>query len=198
MNHDHIPKQQTTILLVVLSLALLVCSCHHLTEPQPVSAGTSSFTFVELPPVKTPVTPTDEPAIDGAIDVDPDYFVAAKPLGSLVTPLYPPHALSGNAGLVTVGVRVLIDADGHVIEVSPSMLAFSTPSRYAEEFQDAVRTAVMKWRFQPAQHYTLRTDLTNESGGTEKILHRENTETFFDLAFTFTASGKVLPATQGK
>ena len=193
MNDDHIPKQQITIFSVVLSLALLVCSCHHLPEPQPVSAGTSSFTFVELPPVKAPLTPSDEPAFDSAFDVDPDYFVAAKPLEPLVTPLYPPNALAGKAGLVTVGVRVMIDADGHVLELGPSLLVFSTPSRYAEEFQNAVRTAVMKWHFQPAQHYTMRTDRTNESGSTEKTLHRENTETYIDLAFTFTATGKVLP-----
>jgi hypothetical protein len=198
MDHDFIPRPQTTILWFVLSITLLVCSCHQLPERQAISAGASSFTFVELPPVRTAVTPADEPAIDSAFEVEPDYFVAAKPLEPLIMPLYPPSALSGKAGFVTVGVRVSIDANGRVVEVGPSPLAFSTPSRYSETFQFAVRTAVMQWRFQPAEHYTMRTAGTNEDRGAEKILHREIIETYFDLAFTFTAAGKVLPAASGR
>jgi hypothetical protein len=136
--------------------------------------------------------------IEDSFEVEPDYFVEAKPLEPLITPVYPAKALSGKAGLVTVGVRVKIDAEGHVVDVGPSLLTFSTPGRYAAEFQNAVRTAVMRWRFRPAQRYRVKTDRTNESGSGAKEFHPENTETYLDLAFTFTASGTVLPGSRGK
>ncbi len=133
---------------------------------------------------------TDEPLIEDSFLVEPDYFVEAKPLEPLSMPLYPPKALSGKAGLVTVGVRMMIDAEGQVVDVGPSLLTFSTPSRYSEEFQNAVRTAVMRWRFRPAQRSKARPNPTG-AGGPAEELHWENTETYFDLTFTFTSSGTV-------
>jgi len=198
MSHDYNPEKQAAITSIARSIALLVGSCHHRLEQPPISVGASSFAFVELPPVKTAVPPTDGPAFESAIEVDPDYLVAAKPIEPLLMPLYPPAALSGKAGFVTVGVRVTIDADGDVVEAGPSPLADSTPGRYSAAFQNAVRTAVMQWRFRPAEHYTMKTTQPDEGGGTEKILHREYTATYLDLAFTFTAAGKVLPETLSK
>lgn len=96
------------------------------------------------------------------------------------------------AGLVTIGVRVNIDTEGRVTTVEPSMLTFSTPTPYAKEFEAAVRTAVMTWRFEPAYRYSLRVLRTAEGGGDPKESHREKTETYFDLSFTFTSAGKVL------
>ena len=65
-------------------------------------------------------------------------------------------------------------------------------------FKRPCRLAVMKWRFHPAQRYSLRVFRANEGGGPPKELHRENTETYFDLAFTFTAGGTVLPGSSIK
>lgn len=120
-------------------------------------------------------------------------YVEAEPIQPLAPPVYPANALAAKAGLVTIGVKISIDTEGRVSDVSPSLLTFSTPTRYSDEFEEAVRVAVMRWRFYPAQRYTLRIFRTEEGGGPPKEIHRENTETYFDLAFTFTASGTVLP-----
>ena len=127
-----------------------------------------------------------------------EHYVEAEPILPLATPVYPAAALAAKAGLVTIGVKISVYTDGRVSDVSPSLLTFSTPTRYADEFEEAVREAVMRWRFRPAQRYTLRIFRTEEGGGPPREIHRENTESYFDLAFTFTASGTVLagsPAT---
>ena len=44
-----------------------------------------------------------------------------------------------------------VDASGHVAEVRPSILTFSTPGPFAEEFRSAVEAALRQWRFVPAE-----------------------------------------------
>ena len=157
--------------------------------------GTSSFAVIDGPPAKpgkvTPAEPSTEPIIE-------EHFVEAEAIEPRVIPIYPKQALTGKAGLVTVGVRVTLDSQGHVSDVAPSLLVFSTPNRYAAEFQEAVRLAVLQWRFHPAQRYRLRVFRMEEGGGPPQEIDRENTETYFDFAFTFTASGKVLPEANSK
>jgi hypothetical protein len=174
--------------LLLLANALFVGGCRHLPTP-PSDTGASSFRFVEEPPVPPQKGNVTEGSNGPIIE---EHFIDAEAIPPLAMPVYPAHALAAKAGLVTIGVKISVDTDGHVSDVSPSLLTFSTPTRYSDEFDEAVRVAVSQWRFHPAQRYTMRIFRTDEGGGPPKELHREKTETYFDLAFTFTASGKVL------
>jgi hypothetical protein len=174
--------------LLLLASALFVGGCRHLPTPPP-DTGTSSYAFVEPPPVPPGKATMAEPSNGPIIE---EHYVEAEPIQPLATPVYPAKALTAKAGLITIGVKISVDTDGRVSEVSPSLLTFSTPTRYADEFEEAVRVAVIQWHFRPAQRYTLRIFRTEEGGGPPREIHRENTETSFDLAFTFTASGTVL------
>lgn len=174
--------------LLLLAGALFASGCQHLPMPPP-DTGASSFRFVDEPPA-SPLKGKVTEGSNGPITVE--HYIEAEPIPPLALPVYPAHALAAKAGLVTIGVKISVDPDGRVSDVSPSLLTFSTPTRYSDEFDEAVRVAVGQWRFHPAQRYTMRIFRTEEGGGPPKELDRENTETYFDLAFTFTASGKVL------
>lgn len=183
-------RKQILAVGMVYGLALVFSGCHHSRIAQFQDTGKSSFAFVEPPPVP-PRKGTVSEASDGPLTEE--HFVDAEAIQPLSTPVYPAKALAAKAGLVMIGVKITVDDAGRVVDVAPSLLTFSTPTRYSEEFQEAVRLAVMQWHFHPAQRYSLRIFRDREGGGPPQELHRENTETFFDLAFTFTASGKVLP-----
>ena len=192
--HKKRPRNASLVPAIILSgIGLFFSGCHH--QLQSPDTGKSSFTFVEPPPAKprtaTVAEPSDEPLVE-------EHFIEAEAIQPLATPAYPANALAAKVGLVTIGVRVTVDPEGRVSEISPSMLTFSTPTRYADEFEEAVRAALMTWRFHPAQRYRLRIFRSNEGGGPPKELERENTEASFDLAFTFTASGMVLPGSSTK
>jgi len=195
MNAHQTQLQRRVILCLGTSLALVAAGCRHLSSSQATSTGTSSFVVVDGPPAKTPKVKPAEPSTEPIIE---EHFVDAEAIEPRARPTYPKQALTGKAGLVTVGVRITIDTEGQVADVEPSLFVFSTPSRYADEFQTAVRLAVLQWRFHPAQRYRLRIFRTEEGGGPPQEISREKIETYFDFAFTFTASGKVLPVTSAR
>ena len=157
-----IPRHDT-LAMVLSCLVLFFCGCRH--HPQPPDTGKTSFAFVEPPPAKSSHSDrsgaVDEPLVE-------EHFIEAEPIRPLATPVYPSKALAAKAGLVTIGVKVTIDVDGRVSDVSPSMLTFSPPTRYADDFQEAVRLAVMKWRFHQAQHYSLQVFRANEGVAARK------------------------------
>lgn len=174
--------------------ALLGCNAchHHVTAPKPDS-GASSFRIV-VPPApanQATVLSLDEP-------VSTERFKDAEAILPLTLPIYPAKALAAKAGLVNVGVKISVDSDGHVTDLSPSLLTFSTPTRYASAFEEAVRVAVMTWHFHPAQHYYFEISPDESGVAKAKLLRKENTETFFDIAFTFTATGSVIAGASGK
>ncbi len=179
--------------MIVAVLGLCVLSgCQH-AAPEAPAIGRSSFRFVEerAPAGSATASVTVEEPKSG------DYFQEARPIEPLAQPVYPPKALAAKAGFTTVGVRIDVDREGRVTDVGPSLVALSIPSRFDEEFQDAVRAAVLQWRFRPAQRYHIEVG-KNPAGEPEyHQTSRENTETYFDVSFTFTADGTVLsgPAT---
>ncbi|MEJ1971734.1 MAG: hypothetical protein WDM96_04340 [Lacunisphaera sp.] len=108
----------------------------------------------------------------------------------LVMPIYPQRALKAQAGRSTVGIHIVVDISGHVAEVRPSLLVFSTPGPFAEDFRDAVELAVRQWQFTPAraEYY----EIVHEGAATySRLMRTEAVETEFDLAFTFTEDGRV-------
>ena len=105
-------------------------------------------------------------------------------------PVYPARALKGRRMPVTVGVRIVVGVDGRVTGVTPSLLVFSTPGPFAGEFFEAVEAAVRHWRFTPARVEHVET-VTEQGFSYQRVTRSEGQEAEFDLAFTFTPSGKV-------
>jgi len=114
-------------------------------------------------------------------------------------PVYPAKALKAKAGRNLVGVHIIVDTEGSVREIRMSMLVFSTPGPFAEDFRDAVELAVRQWRFTPARSESLEIVHDRNGEATEmRVTGSENVETEFDLAFTFQPNGTVQQGADGK
>jgi hypothetical protein len=72
------------------------------------------------------------------------------PLHELDLPDYPPAPLAAHSPPATVAVRILIDTDGRVVQVTDSPKEESSTGPFAADFRDAVERAVRRWRFVPA------------------------------------------------
>lgn len=172
-------------LLRLLAGGLVAASagCRHVAP-----AGSASFRFeAPSPPRLTPAP--KEPPGDTRVG-----FTDAKPMGELPPPAYPQEALAARTGQVLVGVRLIVDREGRVSRIEPSLSALSTPSRFSAQFRAAVEEAVARWRFTPAQLLTLEREIVprNKGGGEYwRLAGQEATETYFDVTFVFEASGRV-------
>ena len=174
-----------------LALVLLtaVGGCRHAPEASS-DTGASSFTVVEARRV-----PTSEKVIVGdvgepsAARYDQDYRPAV-PRKNQPLPVYPPRALKAKAGAATVGVRVQVGADGRVMDIGPSLLVFTTPGPFAEDFLEAVKATVRQWQFHPAEIFHME-HVEAPGVSYNRVDRSEKTEAQLDLAFTFTATGGV-------
>ena len=184
-----------TIICLAMILSALAAGCRHVPAESP--AATSSFAFVETPPPPAP-PPKAGVAVEPKAAALFDDFQEALPIYPLTYPVYPAHALKQKAGLACVGVRVTVDARGQVTEVGPSVVAFTTPGPFADEFFAAVAATVRQWRFRPARIEHVETVQAAGIAPYSRVLSSEKVETHFDLAFTFTAAGTVLGAEPGK
>jgi len=181
-----------SVLLVVTALHACglgaLAGCRH-TPPSPLPQGRASFRFIE-PPV-----PTEKPGIasHGAAGIR-DVFVQAEPQLPLENPVFPRAALGARPGWTTVAVQLTVDAEGRVTDVRPSFFGITTPSPFANEFLTAVEAAVLQWKFTPA--VVCRIEPLEMEGGRVrgKVMRTERVETAFEVAFTFTSTGDVLPA----
>jgi len=66
-------------------------------------------------------------------------------------PEYPQSGLEAGCGPATVGLRLVIDPNGAVVEVGDSPLFPPPGGPCGEEFRGASRLAVGAWRFSPAE-----------------------------------------------
>ena len=166
--------------------ALLLSACAHPKARRP--EGRSSFTFVSQPEFGG-----KKPELALATERQPvQAFIEARPIESLATPVYPAAALKSGAGVVLVGARLAVDSAGRVSSISPSPLAISTSGEFAAEFWRAVETAVTGWKFVPAKIRHL--EPVSDPGGTFwRATKEEAIEATFDVVFTFSATGEVLP-----
>jgi len=164
-----------------------MAGCRH--APVPVAGaarmeGRSAFEFV-----RPPAAP-ESGASKGAVKPveAKDEFVAPRAIGRLAEPVYPAVALAAGAGPVSLSLRLVVDTEGKVAEVSQSMLAFSTPTPWAAEFRAAAEAAVAQWRFRPAEvrHFTT---VTNAQGTYRSMTDSEKTEWALHVVFTFNATG---------
>jgi hypothetical protein len=126
-------------LISVIGMFALVSACNH-------PSGSSSFEFVDRQ--------HPEMAVDAAkLDITKriDVFVQAKPELPLVAPIYPKAALKAKTGTTTVTVSIAIGKDGRVEDEKPSMEALRLPTRFDEDFDQAIRVAIAQWQFEPAK-----------------------------------------------
>lgn len=162
--------------------------CRH-APAESMASGASSFAFVERPAGPPPARPvTTEPVQQQPLEE----YREARPVYPLANPVYPPRALKARAGRSTVGVRITVDVAGRVSDVAPSMLVFSTPGPFADEFREAAETAVRQWRFRPAEIERLQFVRT-PTVSYNRIISTQQVEAQLDVAFAFTASGGVEP-----
>lgn len=166
-------------------LIVLLGGCQN-RPPEATATGASSFAFVERPVAPPARTVTTEPVEQKPVEE----YREARPVYPLAHPVYPPRALKARAGRVTVGVRLTVDAAGRVSDVAPSMLVFSTPGPFADDFRAAAETAVRQWRFRPAEIERIEFVQT-PTVSYSRVLGRQKVEAQLDVAFNFTAAGGV-------
>ena len=96
----------------------------------------------------------DRGSVGYAFLVDPSaghpagHFVPPEPREKLPLPFYPPEVLAARA-TASVVVRILIDEEGRVKNVTDSPLEGSSPGPFAREFRAAVLRSLRHWRFTP-------------------------------------------------
>jgi hypothetical protein len=180
-----------TFALALLGFAAVgLAGCQHAVTA-PSLSGQSAFRFVEAPvqadvsAAKAQILAAPREPIEG--------ILPAEPILPLIPPTYPRVALGTHAAPVVVGVRINVDANGGVTSVGPSLVSFSTPTPRAGAFYAAVEEAVTQWRFEPAEWRHLVPMTNNRGAGYWKVTRAEKTDYAFDLAFTFTTTGDVLP-----
>jgi hypothetical protein len=167
-------------------LLILACgsSCRHGPPPKE-DTGHSSFAFVS-----PPVGPPPETKSEIIPPVNRSQWYEATLMEPCALPVYPAKALKAKAGRNTVGIHIIVDSEGRVREVRMSMLVFSTPGPFAEDFRDAVELAVRHWRSNPARSESF--EIVHDGEATSmRMTGGETVETEFDLAFTFQPDGSV-------
>lgn len=160
----------------VLAVAL-AAGCQH------APTGTAAFSFVEAGHDPAPVVDASAYKITQGTSV----FVQAKPIPPLAVPAYPTAALAAHAGTVVVHVTVTVGTDGLISGISPNRMAIDVPSRFDRDFQEAIRAALVQWRFEPAQ--LARLD-PGPGGGAPIVVDSRDVEGRLGVAFTFSSSGR--------
>jgi len=169
--------------------------CHH-ERVAPPNAGAGSFAFLEEPSFATPPEETSgKPNASGTKHFED--FRDADPINPLATPVYPARALAAKAGQAVVSVRITVDERGQVSDIAPSIVGFSTPGPFADDFYAAVEKALRHWRFTPAEIDQVESAWTPREIS-NRVVRTDKTETHFDVTFTFTASGGVISGAQKK
>jgi hypothetical protein len=171
-------RASTSLWAGVLVLSALSGACR-----TPLS-GTGSFEMLE--PVAPPPPKSDA---KGTVS-DTDVVINQIPpsvIGDLAKPVYPADALAAKAGECVVYATIIIDSTGTVSEVRPSWQRMNIPGRFSDQFFEAIRKAVSRWKFEPArnEYYQKHPDGYLTYVSTEMIAAQT------DIKFTFEESGKV-------
>jgi len=153
--------------------------CRHL--PAENAAGTSSMKVLE-PPAAVGAEPTLSATEEAGVRTQ---FREARLRGPAAQPAYPARALAAKVGTVQVGVRVVVDAQGRVVEIQPSLRAVTlVPAGFADDFWAEIEAAVRQWSFAPARVEHIET-VTADGISYGRVKQSSNVETEFDLVFTF-------------
>jgi hypothetical protein len=143
-------------------------------------AGCSPKPVVDVPKV------TDHASVGYSFLLDPSVqrpagtFVPPSPREELRLPVYPPDALAARAGAASVSVRIVIDTEGRIANVTDSPLEASSAGPFASEFHDAVLRSLRHWRFTPG-----RIEQSEDGPGYRTITSMEAVRVFYDVRFDF-------------
>ncbi|MBI5770072.1 MAG: energy transducer TonB [Verrucomicrobia bacterium] len=175
------------VIVAAAAAGTATLGCRH---AMPAAAeGASSFSFVAPPPASRP--PQKKAGPPGVAPLRREVVVPPRPIGTLVTPVYPRAALARRAGEAMVGVQLTLGLDGRVNDVTTSLAALSSPGPLAGEFRAAVEEAVRQWRFHPAEIRQIET-VKHAQGDYLHLAGTEKIEWRFDVQFRFSASGAVV------
>jgi hypothetical protein len=163
--------------LFTFGASLLVNGCAH-------SAKSVSFKFVQMAGESAGTVEEGKYEVTSGETV----FVDAKPIEPLAAPIYPTGSSKPDNGAVTIRVRIVVGADGRVEEVGRSMADLAPPTAFSRECFEAVKDAVARWRFEPAQLAVVRP----QPNGRPVIVSSTPTERPFEIAVTFSSSGRVM------
>jgi hypothetical protein len=149
------------------------------------SAKSVSFKFVAPPPGPA-VTPNADTL---EVRRGETVFVDAKPIEPLATPVYPAGSRKPHAESVTIVVKIVVGADGRVEDMGKSMADLSLPTAFYQECFEAATNAIAQWRFEPAMLAVVEP----QANGRARSVFSTPTERRFEVAFTFSSSGRVVP-----
>lgn len=165
-------------LFLIFIASFFAMSCAH-------SAKSVSFKFVA--PASGPAVTPDAEKLE--VKRGETIFVDAKPIEPLATPIYPTGSRKPNADPVTIVVKIVVGADGRVEDIGRSIADLSLPTAFSQECFEAVTNAVAQWRFEPA----LLAVVEPQANGRPRIISSTPTERRFEIAVTFSSSGRVAP-----
>src|SRR3954464_2625754 len=141
------PKETVvTSLNVTVCVVALVGVVSSGCQTRPSESGRSRFQVLDPPP-STASSASDKRIVqtENLIDYIPGHIKRPFSL-----PVYPPNALAAHAGAFEVTVSVTVDESGRVSDVVRSLRGLSLPSRFADDFFNAVKAAIMGWTFEPS------------------------------------------------
>jgi TonB family protein len=149
----------------------------------------------ELREVSTRPAPSDRGKAEYRFLADPHvsiahglHFVDPSPVAELPLPQYPPSALAAGAGSSHVTVRIVIDTDGRVADVTDSPLERSSGGPHAREFKDAVLRSLRHWRFTPGRLDAVEDGPDEDRDGEpdyRKVTRMDPVRVFYDVRFDF-------------
>lgn len=169
--------QLSKALLLTFIAAWFASGCGH-------SAKKVSFKFVQ--PVAGPTVAADADKVE--IKRGETVFVDARPIEPLAAPNFPAGSRKANADPVTIVVKIVVGADGRVEDVGRSLADLAVPTAFSQECFEAVTEAIAQWRFEPAQLAVVEP----QANGRARIISSTPTERRFEVAFTFSSSGRVV------
>lgn len=168
----------TNVTFLLPIAPLLALGCAH-------SAKLVSFKFVELQAAPAATVDSDKYKIERGDTV----FVDAKPNEPLTVPHYPTGLPKPSADSVTITVRIVVGAGGSVEDIQRSFADLSIPTPFSQACFESVKTAVVQWKFEPAQIAVVKP----QANGRPLIVSSTPTDRPFEIAFTFSSSGRVAP-----
>jgi hypothetical protein len=162
--------------LAIAAFSVLESGCQH-------APRSASFEFVDPTRLQMPATDASKLRIEKSRTM----FVDATPIEPLARPVWPNGRPSPPPQPLTLKVRILVDEGGRVQGLTKSIADFSVPSQFSERCFEAIRVAVDRWRFEPAQLMVVEP----QNDGRALMVSSSLVGTSFEVAFTFSSTGKV-------
>ena len=136
---------------IVLAVTAVGCACRPAIPPATAPAQTAAVRDAGKVAFRFLVDPSAMTSSAAKMEE----LVSPRPTADLPLPNYPEAALAAQAGAAHVVVRILIDKDGRIQDVTDSPVASSSSGPFSGDFRDAVLRALRHWRFTPGHfdHY---------------------------------------------